>query len=177
MVERVVVELLQSDKNGVCARQEKEKCEVKEHALFCRIVRELAQNKKTNRWRPNVLCIVAQVVYGCRRQREEVGKNVSVGEVVKKCTESITGLIVQHGWVRVWRQIQNYARGREFIASMLYLMRMGITFQKRQILPKMTVLNALLPIQALLPSVFKIRAKSITEGENIIKLDIRKIPL
>jgi hypothetical protein len=56
-------------------------------------------------------------------------------------------------------------------------MRMGITYQNRQLLPKMEILNQLLPLQVLLPVVFKIRAKSITEGENIIKLDIRQMPL
>jgi hypothetical protein len=54
---------------------------------------------------------------------------------------------------------------------------MGITFQTRQILPKLDILNHLLPMQALLPAVFKIRAKSITEGENIIKLDIRRVAM
>jgi hypothetical protein len=54
---------------------------------------------------------------------------------------------------------------------------MGITYQNRQLLPKMEILNHLLPLQVLLPVVFKIRAKSITEGENIIKLDIRQMPL
>jgi len=53
---------------------------------------------------------------------------------------------------------------------------MGITYQKRQLLPKMEELNEYLPMQVFLPLVFKIRAKSITEGENIIKLDIRKLP-
>ena len=97
--------------------------------------------------------------------------------ICEKCTESITYLIMQHGWLRVWRQMQNQTRGREFICSMLYLMRVGITFQKRQVLPKLEILNSLLPMQALLPTVFKIRAKSITEGENIIKLDLRRVAL
>ena len=55
-------------------------------------------------------------------------------------------------------------------------MRMGVTYQKRQLLPKIDLLNDYLPMQVLLPNIFNIRAKSITEGENIIKLDIRKIP-
>jgi hypothetical protein len=59
---------------------------------------------------------------------------------------------------------------------MLFLMRMGVTYQKRQLLPKIDLLNDYLPMQVLLPNIFNIRAKSITEGENIIKLDIRKIP-
>jgi hypothetical protein len=44
-------------------------------------------------------------------------------------------------------------------------MRVGITYQNRQILPRVDELHLLLPLQVLLPTVFKIRAKSITEGE------------
>ena len=60
---------------------------------------------------------------------------------------------------------------------MLYLMRMGITFKNQILLQKMEILNELLPLQVFLPAVFKIRAKSITEGENIIKLDLQRILL
>jgi hypothetical protein len=54
---------------------------------------------------------------------------------------------------------------------------MGITYQNRQLLPRVDILHELLPLQVLLPPIFNIRAKSITEGENIIKLDIRRMPL
>ena len=60
---------------------------------------------------------------------------------------------------------------------MLYLMRMGITFKNQNILQKLEILNDLLPLQVFLPTVFNIRAKSITEGENIIKLDIQRMSL
>jgi hypothetical protein len=60
---------------------------------------------------------------------------------------------------------------------MLYLMRMGITFRNQIILQRMDILNQLLPLQIFLPSVFKIRAKSFTEGENIIKLDIQRMQI
>ena len=180
-VQAVVHELLMSDKTKLCAVQERERCEGKEQTCFCRIVRDMAQNKKINCVRPNMLHIIAMVCHGCRKHRPPPPPHelamIDMCGIQEKCTESITCLVVQHGWVRVWRQLQNQTRGREFICSMLYLMRMGITFQKRQVLPKMEILNLLLPMQALLPTVFKIRAKSITEGENIIKLDIRKIPL
>jgi len=100
-----------------------------------------------------------------------------VSKLVKTCTESIVNLLMSYGGLRVVRHLQNVGRRREFICSMLYLMRMGITYQNRQLLPKIDMLHEYLPMQVLLPVVFKIRAKSITEGENIIKLDIRKMPL
>ena len=175
-VECIVSELLNSDKTRLCAEQEREKNESKDYSTFCRVLREMATDTEKSRWRPNLLCIVAQVLY-VQKCRNKAKEGVNLDALVQSCTESITRLIMQHGWVRVWRQMQNVVRGREFITSMLYLMRMGITFQKRSILPKIVELQQLLPIQTLLPSVFKIRAKSITEGENIIKLDIRRIPM
>jgi hypothetical protein len=100
-----------------------------------------------------------------------------LARVTRLCVDNICSLIQNHGWQRVHRQMQHSTRGREFICSMLYLMRMGITFRNQTILQRVEVLNQLLPLQVFLPSVFKIRAKSITEGENIIKLDIQRMPL
>lgn len=97
--------------------------------------------------------------------------------VIRICVENITRLIRTHGWHRVHRQLQHATRGKEFVCSMLYLMRMGITFRNQNILQKVEVLNDLLPMQVFLPSVFNIRAKSITEGENLIKMDIQRMPL
>ena len=97
--------------------------------------------------------------------------------VIRLCVDNICNLIQKYGWHRVDRQLQHASRGREFICSMLYLMRMGITFKNQTILQKMDILNSLLPLQVFLPTVFNIRAKSITEGENIIKLDLQRIPL
>lgn len=67
--------------------------------------------------------------------------------------------------------------GREFICSMLYLMRTGVTYQHKCILPKIDLLNAILPQQVFLHKIFGIRPKCITEGENIIKLDTRRFIL
>jgi hypothetical protein len=97
--------------------------------------------------------------------------------VIGICVENITQLIKVHGWYRVNRQLQHTTRGKEFVCSMLYLMRMGITFKNQNILQRVDILNDLLPMQVFLPSVFNIRAKSITEGENIIKLDIQRMPI
>lgn len=127
--------------------------------------------------RPNMLSIVAQVAFHCRKNRVLEQNHALVHETIAQCTESITSLLLVYGGPRVVRQMNSASRYREFVCSMLYLMRVGITFQNRQILPKMEVLHQLLPLQVLLPSVFKIRAKSITEGENMVKMDIKNLPL
>lgn len=107
---------------------------------------------------------------------DNASENV-LSQLIKVCSQSISNLLLLHGGPRVLRHLQSTVRCREFVCSMLYLMRMGITYENRQLLPKIDILHQYLPMQVLLPVVFKIRAKSITEGENIIKLDIRKMPL
>ena len=124
----------------------------------------------------------AQVQFHCRKNRrgETLAQAFGWAEAehtVRQCTEAITRLFLVHGGPRVARQIQNSARNREFIVSMLYLIRAGVSFQGRQVLPRMELLHQVLPLQVLLPSVYHIRAKSITEGENLIKLDLKSLPI
>ena len=140
--------------------------------------------------------LVAMVAFQCRRQRPLVRDAALIEATVRGCTESITNLLHRYGGVRVIKLMHSTVRQREFICSMLYIMRVGITYQNRQILPRVDSLHQLLLMQALLPSVFKIRAKSITEGEvmgliissaacslmtsyaqNLMKMDIKKLPL
>ena len=120
--------------------------------------------------RPNMLVLVANVAYHCKKNRLLCRDHALIEKMIQSCTESITNLLHLHGGARVVRQMQNALRYREFVCSMLYLMRVGITYQSRQILPKMDMLHMLLPLQVLLPSIFRIRAKSITEGEVSLSL-------
>jgi hypothetical protein len=175
-VECTVREILDSDKTKQCMVQEKKRYDTKISALFSKALREASHDHKC--MRPNMVLIYSQVEYHCRKNRRSAMRlGINIENVIESCTESITSLLILFGGMRVTKQMQNSARCREFICSLLYLMRMGITYQNRQLLPKMELLNHLLPLQVLLPVVFKIRAKSITEGENIIKLDIRQMPL
>jgi hypothetical protein len=112
-----------------------------------------------------MLHLVALVCYQCRKHRKLTRESGLIEKTIQSCTESISNLLHRHGGERVVKLMQNATRQREFICSMLYIMRAGITFQNRQILPQVDSLHHLLPMQALLPAVFKIRAKSITEGE------------
>lgn len=59
--------------------------------------------------------------------------------------------------------------------GIVYLMRMGITMQNVILLPKIHVLQYLLPIEAHLKCYFKIKCKFITEIENLIKMCIRNL--
>jgi hypothetical protein len=166
LVESTVREILASDKTERCLEQERKRNTTKEIAVLSRLIRDAAHNRDC--LRPNALVMMGQVAFLCRKNRQVIslracGEAVSE-RVVEECTDAIAGLLLKHGGPRVARQIQNSARYREFITSMLFLMRAGISYQGRQILPRLEILHQLLPLQVLLPPVFKIRAKSITEG-------------
>jgi hypothetical protein len=160
-IESTLRELLASDKTAQCFEQERKRNNVKEISVFARGLREAAHNSD----RPNMLHLLALVYYQCRKHRVVNTDAVLIENTIQSCTDSISNLLHTHGGERVIKLMQNGARHREFICSMLYIMRVGITYQGRQILPRVESLQQLLPMQALLPTIFNIRAKSITEGE------------
>lgn len=175
-VHQVVAELLQSERTVACAQKEAERKVAKQAMTFMKIMREHGRDHL--RRRPCMLYAVAQMHWAYRKVRTvSVGKPCLLESIVQQCTENITCLLQTHGWVRVQKQLSQHTRRKEFICSMLYLMRMGITYRQRCLLPCVPELELLLPQQIFLPTVFDIRSKSITEGENIMKLDIRRCPL
>ena len=175
-VETTVREILASEKTERCMIQEMRRGDTKLSTMFSKLLREVSHSHSCIR--PNMVLIISQLEYQTRKTRRASSrKEVDIGNVIEQCTESITNLLIRFGGIRVTKQMQNANKCREFICSILYLMRMGITYQNRQLLPRVDILHELLPLQVLLPPIFNIRAKSITEGENIIKLDIRRMPL
>ncbi len=177
MVESTVREVLASERTAQCFAQERSRNEAKELAIFSRVMRETAHDRRC--MRPNLVVILSQVAFHCRKNRRDAPPPLerTLEGVIGQCTDAIAGLLLMHGGPRVARQMQNGARYRDFVTSILYLCRVGISFQGRQVLPRMEVLHQLLPLQVLLPTIFKIRSKAITEGENLIKLDLKKLPL
>ena len=176
-VEATVRELLASDKTRRCLDQERGRNEAKELTVFARLLREVAHDRHGAR--PNLVVMAGQVAFLCRKNRMPMalGECADPDGVVCHCVEAITRLLLVHGGPRVARQMQHSGRYRDFVASLLYLCRVGVSFQGRQVLPRIEVLHRLLPLQVLLPSVFKIRSKAITEGENLIKLDLKRLPI
>jgi len=176
-VETTVRELLASEKTRRCLEQERGRNEAKELTVFARLLREVAHDRHGAR--PNLVVLVGQVAFLCRKNRlpMALGECADPDGVLCHCVEAITRLLLVHGGPRVARQMQHSGRYRDFVASLLYLCRVGVSFQGRQVLPRIEVLHRLLPLQVLLPSVFSIRSKAITEGENLIKLDLKRLPI
>jgi len=176
LVHGVVKDMLDSDKTKMCFWQERQRNESKMIAILSKLLRDASHDKRC--MKPIMPKIFGEMFHICRKSRNVVRLDrYEINNIINDCTQSIMNLLLKYGSARVARYFQNNLRSREFVCSMLYLMRMGITYQKRQLLPQLKILNDILPLQALLPIVYKIRAKSITEGENIIKLDIRRMPL
>lgn len=176
MIHNTIKEIIDSPKTKQCYFQEISRNESKMTATLSKLFRDVLHDKRCKK--PIIPNVFGEMFYLCRKNRIILQLERSeMDEMMAQCSKSIMNLLITHGGTRVIRHLQNSIRCREFICSMLYLMRMGITYQKRQLLPQIQLLNDILPLQALLPVVFKIRAKSITEGENIIKLDIRRMPM
>ena len=92
--------------------------------------------------RPNLVDIEARLSHTFKRVRNgQRGAVVRkrVQETVGLCVENIVRVIGMHGWYRVRRQMKHGGRAREFVCSMLYLMRTGVTYQRRCILPRIEV--------------------------------------
>jgi hypothetical protein len=94
--------------------------------------------------------------------------------LIKVCTDAIAKIILQHTNAHMQKILGNEMRKREFVCSMLYLMRNGVESRGECILPQIGIISNLLPLENFLPLYFKIRPKSITEGENLLKIELRK---
>ena len=188
-VEVVVREILDSPKTRACRADEALRDHHRRLSALGRLLRPAstgcddgADDDADDVLRPrrrNMVEVEAQLAWACRKCRAPPpNRGAAVTQrVISVCADGICSLLRVHGWQRVARQLQHATRGREFVCSMLYLMRVGITYHDRCLLQRVDALHALLPLQVFLPTVFGIRAKSITEGENIIKLDIRRMPM
>lgn len=61
------------------------------------------------------------------------------------------------------------------IVGLLYLMRVGLNVNGIVILPVLNILHSLLPLESLLLQFFGVKAKCITEVENVIKVNLRSL--
>jgi hypothetical protein len=61
------------------------------------------------------------------------------------------------------------SRLRGTVVGLMYLMRCGIIVRGIVVLPRLAILNTILPLETHLPHIFKIKGKVITETENTVK--------
>ena len=96
-----------------------------------------------------------------------------IASVLAACTDAITQILLAYDGVHISKIKKNDTRRKEFVCSMLYLMRTGVDSRGRAVLPCMHIMHDILPLEIFLPEHFGIRAKSITEGENVLKIEMQ----
>ena len=141
IVEQVVSELLISDKALRCAEDEDMRWHAKATAVLGRLLRSSVVDNGGAM--PNLVDAEARLCYAFRRSRCRqmvLRARQSIKQTIEQCVENIVRVIGKYGWFRVRRQMKQGGRAREFICSMLYLMRTGVTYQSRCILPRIEVL-------------------------------------
>jgi hypothetical protein len=95
--------------------------------------------------------------------------------LIKYCTDAIANVVIRYNNQHTCKILNSDVRRREFACSMLYLMRNGVDCNGECILPKVDIMSGILPLESFLPEFFNIRSKSITEGENLLKIELRRI--
>jgi hypothetical protein len=73
------------------------------------------------------------------------------------------------------RNIPSCMKQGGIIVGMLYMMRSGVTIDSITVLPRIPRLKHILPLEQHLPTFFNIRAKVVTEAENVIKYNMRGV--
>jgi hypothetical protein len=73
------------------------------------------------------------------------------------------------------RNIPSCMKQGGIVVGMLYMMRSGVTIDNITVLPRIARLKHILPLEQHLPTFFKVRAKVVTEAENVIKYNMRGV--
>lgn len=141
-----------------------------------------------------MLEVARQLAWATRKHRLEIKlTQKELKHIIDLCTSSITSVIMQFKNQSMLKVATNASKFKEFVCSMLFLMRVGVQAkvcpyrhtvsrhltlspQGRIILEKCETLNFILPQESFLPFHFNIRCKSITEGENFLKIQMRQTP-
>ncbi len=91
--------------------------------------------------------------------------------VTDRCTAFLTRMI--NSLFLVCPTLLQATRFEYLVIGLLYLMRVGLSMNGVCLLPTVPELTLLLPLESMLFSCFNIRAKCVTDIENMIKLQLR----
>lgn len=96
-------------------------------------------------------------------------------QIVHNCSVAVSRII--HILLVVAKDVIATVKEEILIVGLLYLMRSGLVIGNMSILPKLQLLETLLPTENNLFAFFGIKCKTITETENLVKLQLRGTPL
>lgn len=171
-VEAVVRLLLDSDTAEQCRQQENRRlCQALLTALHREMLRQLDAAGFVN-----MVTAAAAAAWHTRKLRRPVTlPREELEHVVKVSTDAVCNVMLKYNSQQTSKILNSDARRKEFACSMFYLMRNGVDCRGQCILPRMKIMGSILPLETFLPESFRIRSKSITEGENLLKIELCRI--
>eukprot|EP00960_Hanusia_phi_P022540 666943-Hanusia_phi.AAC.9 len=149
--------------------QERARMEQKHRHLMWKFLRECKLRGDI----PNLCQVVCRILNATNKIR--VCSTVFQPElrtaIARRCTFGISRFLNMMS--QRFRPALSTVKPAVLIIGTLYLMRMGISMHHIVLLPRVAQLQLLLPIETHLKSFFRIRCKTITEVENLVKMCLR----
>lgn len=174
-IRQTITQILSSDASKKCFTIELEKARLKHITWLARALRTFRRERPGQR--PNMIWVAQTVAHACRKIRSPASIDAEhMSDVTQYCASSILQLMLKMKSQNSLKILASVEKSRLLIVSLLYLMRNGIHKDGYMVLPKLPILFNILPLEIYLPQMFGIPAKSITEGENIIKWELRQPP-
>lgn len=170
-VRRYVDALLCSERSRRCFEHENTRVDAKVSAVFLHLLREFKTEHP------------ARAPDACRLVGELARRTLNVrvcppgfdaeyrAEIAAAAARAISGLV--HTATRLCPALLSQTRRQTLVVGLLYLMRSGLTVHDTCLLPRLAALQELLPLESYLPQHFEIKCKSITEVENLVKMQLR----
>jgi hypothetical protein len=172
-ITRLVANILISKKTQQSISMETEKLTNKMRSVCLRKMRTYRLLKKT----PNLCEIDAflhTMLQGHRIPPQSVVSSMEErGVCIKFAAMAICRLIA---FMRTYcHNIPSCVKQGGIAIGMLYMMRSGVTIDNITVLPRIPRLKHILPLEQHLPTFFNVRAKVVTEAENVIKYNMRSV--
>jgi hypothetical protein len=166
--------ILCSDKTQLSVHKENEKLKYHLRGVIPKTLRAFKVLRKI----PSICDLEAQLHLANTHGRipptvEEWDKEYS-WQLAKQAAIPITRLII---FMRTFcTNVPICVRQNTIIVGLLYMLRRGVVVHNVTVLPTMSALRIVLPLEQHLVTVFNIKAKIITEAENVIKFNLRTLP-
>lgn len=170
---RHVRRILCSAESRSCLRQENTRVRLKMSHMFQRVLREY--KIRNPGVAPNLCTLVAVLAHRAQNIRL-CCQNFNAEQrhaLAEQCCRAITHLI--NMLTRLCPSMLAQSRRETLIVGLLYLMRSGLVVHGTFILPRVQALQRMLPLESYLHPYFGIRCNSVTEIENLIKMQARTL--
>jgi hypothetical protein len=172
-VTRVLEEILISAKTQESINSETHKMVNKMRTIGLRRMRQYRLLKRV----PNLCDLDAHLHYmlgGHRTPPQSVAASLRARKIcIEFAAVSITRLI--HFMRTHCTNVPSCVKQGGVVIGMLYMMRSGVTIDNITVLARIPELKSLLPLEQHLPTFFNVRAKVVTEAENVIKYNMRGV--